>query len=158
MNGLLNSTVLTILSSSRRASSLCIAKQALAMVAFSGSTRSATRASGKKEENLRASHDAPLVTINKYKTGGRREEKDLKNTHQRPRTSTTPYVPPPAPAPAAATRLDGSSAEDPLKAAIAKARLAMQRKEARRELDKIVKTVEFNDPFISPQDVLKPKP
>lgn len=30
-----------------------------------------------------------------------------------------------------------------------------QREEARREMDRMVKTVEFNDPFISPLDMLK---
>ncbi|KAG8079994.1 hypothetical protein GUJ93_ZPchr0007g5042 [Zizania palustris] len=106
-----------------------------------------------KGENLR--HNALLRPINKDKIGDRSEEKDLKSTQQRPRISTTLLVPPPAPA--ARLELEALSAEDPLKAAIAKARLAMQRKEARRELDKIVKIVEFNNPFISPQDVLKPK-
>ncbi|KAL6855986.1 hypothetical protein ACP4OV_018788 [Aristida adscensionis] len=52
---------------------------------------------------------------------------------------------------------------DGVKTAVAAAiecrrRLDIQRKreEARRELDRMVKTVEFNDPFISPKDVLKP--
>ncbi|KAG8079992.1 hypothetical protein GUJ93_ZPchr0007g5393 [Zizania palustris] len=101
-----------------------------------------------KGQNLR--HNAPLRPINKNKTVDCREEKDLKSTRQRARISTTPHVPPLEPVPTARLELEALSAEDPLKAAIAKARLAMQRVEARRERDKIVKTMEFNDPFISP--------
>ncbi|KAK3125505.1 hypothetical protein QOZ80_7BG0605850 [Eleusine coracana subsp. coracana] len=34
--------------------------------------------------------------------------------------------------------------------------IQQQREQARREMDQMVKTVEFNDPFISPLDVFKP--
>ncbi|KAL5197892.1 hypothetical protein ABZP36_001404 [Zizania latifolia] len=64
------------------------------------STRPAARASGKKEENHRVLHDVPLGAINKYKTGDRREEKDLESTKERAIMLSTPRVPPPAPAPA----------------------------------------------------------
>ncbi|KAF0908419.1 hypothetical protein E2562_025089 [Oryza meyeriana var. granulata] len=72
---------------------------------------------------------------------------------------SNPRVPSPAP-----SRLDALSAQDALSAAIARARsvldkrreVSLRREEARRELDKMVRTVEFNDPYISPMDALKP--
>ncbi|KAL5198341.1 hypothetical protein ABZP36_001853 [Zizania latifolia] len=144
-----------------RASKKKPASEKAAHLPSTRTTRPAARASckNKKEENLRVRHNAPLRPINKYKTGDRREEKHLESTQERPRICT-PRVPPPAPA----ARLDAFSAQDALSAAIAKAHsvlhmprgLWLQREEARRQLDKIVRTVEFNDPYISPQGVFKP--
>uniref|UniRef100_J3MMD9 Uncharacterized protein n=1 Tax=Oryza brachyantha TaxID=4533 RepID=J3MMD9_ORYBR len=70
------------------------------------------------------------------------------------------------PASSATGRAPPSAAadRDALSAVIASARqfqdkqrdIARRREEARRELAEMVRTVEFNDPYISPLDALKP--
>uniref|UniRef100_A0A0E0EDK5 Uncharacterized protein n=1 Tax=Oryza meridionalis TaxID=40149 RepID=A0A0E0EDK5_9ORYZ len=69
----------------------------------------------------------------------------------------------PAASPTSPARLGSSTAQDALSAAIAVARsvmdkrreVSLRRDEARRELAKMVRTVEFNDPYISPMDPTK---
>jgi hypothetical protein len=75
-----------------------------------------------------------------------------------------PQIRPPAPA---ENHQGPSAPQDALRAALAVAREArerrqqnvymqQQREEARRELDKVVRTVFFNDPYITLEDSLKP--
>uniref|UniRef100_A0A0E0LMM7 Uncharacterized protein n=1 Tax=Oryza punctata TaxID=4537 RepID=A0A0E0LMM7_ORYPU len=95
------------------------------------------QASSKKEEALVRCSSAARHPMSKNCSG-----------NQRSRESA------PSPSPA---RLDSLTAQDALSAAIAVARsvLDKRREEAWRELAKMVRTVEFNDPYISPTDVLK---
>uniref|UniRef100_A0A0E0LMM8 Uncharacterized protein n=1 Tax=Oryza punctata TaxID=4537 RepID=A0A0E0LMM8_ORYPU len=95
-----------------------------------------------------------------YARGGaapRREIKDRKDgaggcrSQERAPMISGPCVPPPAALP------DSLMAQDAPSAATARAReILLMREEARRELAKMVRTVEFNDPYISPMDALKP--
>ncbi|KAM0886884.1 hypothetical protein ACQ4PT_029410 [Festuca glaucescens] len=79
-------------------------------------------------------------------------------------TKIIPQIGPPAPA---GNHQDPSAPQDALRAALAVARQArerrqqnvymqQQREEARRELDKVVRTVFFNDPYITLENSLKP--
>ncbi|XP_040382262.1 protein P54-like [Oryza brachyantha] len=105
-------------------------------------------------------------TIKKRKTSERSEENDREGATQCTRMSSPCVQPSPAspPSPSPAARPDPDAAENSLRAAIDKARPLMrrdvtrqrEREAARRELAKVVRTVEFNDPYISPQDVFKP--
>lgn len=112
---------------------------------------SSSRSRTKEESHARGGGAAP-----------RRENKDRKDgaggrrSQRRASTISGPRVPPPAPPPPAALP-DSLTAQDALSAAAARAReISLMREEARRELAKMVRTVEFNDPYISPMDALKP--
>ncbi|KAF0905858.1 hypothetical protein E2562_008893 [Oryza meyeriana var. granulata] len=119
----------------------------------------------KKETPVRAhaavrDDDMTPRTIKKCRTSQceRRQEKDGQSARQCTRMSSPRVQPSPA------ARPDPNAAQNSLRAAIDRARPALhmrrdvwrQSEAARRELAKVVRTVEFNDPFISPQDVLKP--
>uniref|UniRef100_A0A0E0LMM5 Uncharacterized protein n=1 Tax=Oryza punctata TaxID=4537 RepID=A0A0E0LMM5_ORYPU len=122
----------------------------------------------KKETPVRADaavrdDDAtPPRAIKKCKSDERRQEKDGESAGQCARTSSPRVQPSPTPSPAPAARPDPNAAENSLRAAIERARphmrrdVARQREAERREIANMVRTVEFNDPYISPEDVLKP--
>uniref|UniRef100_A0A0E0ALV0 DYW domain-containing protein n=1 Tax=Oryza glumipatula TaxID=40148 RepID=A0A0E0ALV0_9ORYZ len=122
----------------------------------------------KKETPVRAhaavrDDDAtPPRAIKKCKSDERRQEKDGESAGQCATTSSPRVQPSPTPSPAPAARPDPSAAENSLREAIERARphmrrdIARQREAARREIASMVRTVEFNDPFISPEDVNKP--